>query len=63
MIRGMRWMSRTLLAAIVIITAGMIPASPARTPIAPQDMPDADQAIGRIEVRLRKLHLVRPDLQ
>ena len=60
MIRGIRLASRALVAAIVL-SAGMIPASPsARTP-SPAATPDSG-ALTRIEVRLRKLHLVRPDL-
>ena len=62
MIRGMRRMSRSLLAALVIFSAGMIPASPARTPAPQTQDTAAGQVLSRIEVRLRKLHLVRPDL-
>ncbi len=61
MIRGIRWMSRAVVAAVVIVGAGMIPATPTARIAAPE-APDAGQAVSRIEVRLRKLHLVRPDL-
>ena len=63
MIRGMRWMSRSLVAALVIVGAGMIPATPAaRTPAPDTQDTAGGQVLSRIEVRLRKLHLVRPDL-
>ncbi len=63
MIRGMQHLSRTLIAATLMM-AGMIPAAPtARMPSTPSSTAvDAGQTTARIEVRLRKLHLVRPDL-
>lgn len=56
--RGIRFLSRAF-AVAMLLSAGMIPPSPARTP---NDAPDAGDAVARYEVRLRKLHLVRPDL-
>jgi hypothetical protein len=56
--RGIRFLSRAI--AIAMVTAaGMIPPahSSARTPTAP-----SIDSVARYEVRLRKLHLVRPDL-
>jgi hypothetical protein len=45
----------------MLLSAGMIPPAPtsARTPT---NSPDTDAYANRYEVRLRKLHLVRPDL-
>jgi len=56
--RGIRFLSRAV--AIALLTsAGMIPpAPPARTPTTTSP----DELATRYEVRLRKLHLVRPDL-
>ena len=56
--RGIRLLSRAF-AIAMLLSAGMIPPSPARTP---HDGPNADDTVARYEVRLRKLHLVRPDL-
>lgn len=54
-----RW-TRIVVLSVVALSAGVIPpTAPARMP-APADA--APDAISRIEVRLRKLHLVRPDL-
>ena len=72
MIAGMRYMSRSMFLATLLL-AGMIPAnSPARMPAstsphpgaraAAPDMAAPGQSVARYEVRLRKLHLVRPDL-
>ena len=57
--RGIRLLSRAF-AVAMLTTAGMIPPahSPARTPT---DL-STPEAVARHEVRLRKLHLVRPDL-
>jgi hypothetical protein len=56
--RGIRFLSRAA-ACLLLCTAGMIPpASPARTPASPS----MTTVSNRYEVRLRKLHLVRPDL-
>jgi hypothetical protein len=57
--RGIRLLSRAF-AIAMLLSAGMIPPAPsaARTPASPS--PDA--VANRYEVRLRKLHLVRPDL-
>lgn len=58
MIRGIRYLSRAI-ALATLLMAGMIPPSTAaRTP----ETSEAPEAITRNEVRLRKLHLVRPDL-
>jgi hypothetical protein len=60
--RGIRLLSRAF-AVAMLLSAGMIPPSPtnaARTPAAPS--PADAVANNRYEVRLRKLHLVRPDL-
>ena len=63
--RGIRLLTRAV-AVATLTTAGMIPPahSAARTPAdlrAPGDAPNGAQ-VSRYEVRLRKLHLVRPDL-
>lgn len=58
--RGIRFFSRAI-AIAMLLSAGMIPPSPARTPIPAPSADDAD-TVARVEVRLRKLHLVRPDL-
>lgn len=56
--RGIRFLSRAF-AVAMLLSAGMIPpAPPARTP----SNSNLDTASIRYEVRLRKLHLVRPDL-
>ena len=56
--RGMLSMSRIIASAAILLSIGMIPPTKqARTPSQTQD-----EAQARIEVRLRKLHLVRPDL-
>jgi hypothetical protein len=57
--RGIRFLSRAI-AVAMLMAAGMIPPahSSARTPTAP----GIDSVANRYEVRLRKLHLVRPDL-
>lgn len=57
--RGTRFLSRAF-AIAVLAAAGMIPSahSSARTPTGPS----IDSVATRYEVRLRKLHLVRPDL-
>lgn len=55
--RGIRFLSRAGMIAL-LLSAGMIPpAPPARTPTTP-----LITVANRYEVRLRKLHLVRPDL-
>jgi hypothetical protein len=55
--RGIRFLSRAGMIAL-LLSAGMIPpAPPARTPNTP-----LTTVSNRYEVRLRKLHLVRPDL-
>jgi hypothetical protein len=61
--RGIGFLSRAF-AVAMLFSAGMIPpASQARTPsISPTAQDDQTLANTRIEVRLRKLHLVRPDL-
>ena len=58
--RGIRLLSRAF-AIAMLLSAGMIPPAPtsARTPT---NSPDTDAYANRYEVRLRKLHLVRPDL-
>jgi hypothetical protein len=58
--RGIRLFSRAF-AVAMLTTAGMIPPahSSARTPTLDLSTPEA---VARYEVRLRKLHLVRPDL-
>jgi hypothetical protein len=58
--RGIRLLSRAF-AIAMLTSAGMIPPahSSARTPADPSTPGDA---VARHEVRLRKLHLVRPDL-
>lgn len=59
--RGIRFLTRAF-AVAMLLSAGMIPPAPeARTPVDPTPAGDA-VANTRIEVRLRKLHLVRPDL-
>jgi hypothetical protein len=59
--RGIRTLTRAF-AVAMLATAGMIPTahSAARTPALPSVAPGDAQA--RYEVRLLKLHLVRPDL-
>ena len=59
--RGIRLLTRAV-AVATLTTAGMIPPahSAARTP-ADLSAPEGTQ-VSRYEVRLRKLHLVRPDL-
>jgi hypothetical protein len=58
---GIGFMSRVF-ALATLVSAGMIPPAPsARTPL-PTSPDDAAVVNARIEVRLRKLHLVRPDL-
>jgi hypothetical protein len=56
--RGIRFLSRAIAVAI-LFAAGMIPTahSSARMPAM-----NGDSVATRYEVRLRKLHLVRPDL-
>jgi hypothetical protein len=55
--RGIRSLSRAGMIAL-LLSAGMIPPPPpARTPTTP-----LTTISNRYEVRLRKLHLVRPDL-
>jgi hypothetical protein len=58
--RGIRFLSRAVALAL-LLSAGIIPPSSpsARTPTT---TPDQDAVANRYEVRLRKLHLVRPDL-
>jgi hypothetical protein len=57
--RGIRLLSRAF-AIAMLLSAGMIPPSTtsARTP----STPEMQVVAHRYEVRLRKLHLVRPDL-
>ena len=57
--RGIRFLSRAIAVAL-LASAGMIPTAhhSARTPT---DL-NAPESVARYEVRLRKLHLVRPDL-
>jgi hypothetical protein len=59
--RGIRFLTRAV-AVAMLVTAGMIPPahSAARTPTDLSAPGDAQAS--RYEVRLRKLHLVRPDL-
>jgi hypothetical protein len=58
---GIGFLSRVF-ALAMLVSAGMIPPAPsARTPVPNTPAEDA-VANTRIEVRLRKLHLVRPDL-
>ena len=58
--RGIRLVARAI-AIAMLSSAGMIPpANPART-ATPVDG-NAPDSVARMEVRLRKLHLVRPDL-
>ncbi|HEY7119418.1 MAG TPA: hypothetical protein VH475_22695 [Tepidisphaeraceae bacterium] len=61
MMRGIRFLSRAF-AIAMLLSAGMIPPahSSARTPANINSTPDT--SVARYEVRLRKLHLVRPDL-
>ena len=58
--RGIRFLSRAIAVAL-LVSAGMIPPahSSAQTPA---DLSAPGDAVARHEVRLRKLHLVRPDL-
>ena len=58
--RGIRLLTRAV-AVATLTTAGMIPPahSAARTPAA---LAPGNAQVSRYEVRLRKLHLVRPDL-
>ena len=58
--RGIGILSRAF-AIAMLTSAGMIPPAPssARTPA---DFPAPGDTVARHEVRLRKLHLVRPDL-
>jgi hypothetical protein len=59
--RGIRFAARAI-AIAMLSSAGMIPpANPART-ATPIDANPAPDSVTRMEVRLRKLHLVRPDL-
>ena len=58
--RGIRLLSRAI-AIAMLLSAGMIPPASARTPHDATSPNDAD-IVARYEVRLRKLHLVRPDL-
>ena len=59
--RGIRLVSRAI-AIAMLSSAGMIPpAHPART-ATPVDANQSTDSVARMEVRLRKLHLVRPDL-
>jgi hypothetical protein len=63
--RGIRFLSRAVAVALLLSAGTIPPASPARTPIAKEISPQfapQDAAVTRYEVRLRKLHLVRPDL-
>ena len=57
--RGIRFLSRAI-AVAMLLSAGMIPPAPAAR--MPANAPEAGDAVARGEVRLRKLHLVRPDL-
>jgi len=59
--RGIRFLSRAVAIAL-LLSAGIIPPSSpsARTPTTTPEQQDA--IANRYEVRLRKLHLVRPDL-
>ena len=59
--RGIRFLTRAV-AVAMLTSAGMIPPahSAARTPANPGASEGAEAS--RYEVRLRKLHLVRPDL-
>jgi hypothetical protein len=58
--RGIRFLTRAF-AIAMLTSAGMIPPahSAARTPA---DLAAPGDSVARYEVRLRKLHLVRPDL-
>jgi hypothetical protein len=67
MIRGIGFLSRAAAIALLFSAGTIPPANPARTPIIPSaDNAAAEAGEGavtaRYEVRLRKLHLVRPDL-
>ena len=58
--RGIRFAARAI-AIAMLSSAGMIPpANPARTATPADTQPT--ESVARMEVRLRKLHLVRPDL-
>jgi hypothetical protein len=58
--RGIRFLSRAF-AIAMLLSAGMLPPAPARTPTLPTAATGEDAA-ARYETKLRKLHLVRPDL-
>jgi hypothetical protein len=55
--RGMLSMSRIIASAAILLSIGMIPPTTQKT-----TTQSPDEAQARIEVRIRKLHLVRPDL-
>ncbi len=58
--RGIRFLSRAC-AVAMLVSAGMIP--PAHSSAGtPSQLAAPGDAVARHEVRLRKLHLVRPDL-
>jgi hypothetical protein len=61
--RGIRLFSRAI-AVAMLLSVGMIPPSTtsARTPSNQLPAAGMDAVAHRYEVRLRKLHLVRPDL-
>jgi hypothetical protein len=59
--RGIRFFSRAI-AIAMLLSAGMIPPSSESARMPTLLPPDADAVATRYEVRLRKLHLVRPDL-
>jgi hypothetical protein len=64
--RGIRFLSRAVAVALLLSAGTIPPAHTARTPITSEISPVAvapqDAVATRYEVRLRKLHLVRPDL-
>lgn len=68
--RGIRILSRAVAVALLLSAGTIPPAHTARTPITSEISPVAvavavapqDAVATRYEVRLRKLHLVRPDL-
>ena len=55
--RSLRRLSRVLLLACGLVAGGLIPGNGTATPAT-----ESDAVTAMPEVRLRKLHLVRPDL-
>jgi len=66
MMRGMKSVSRVVASCAILLSVGMIPPassagmSGSEAPVLAA--PQGEGAEAKIEVRLRKLHLVRPDL-